>query len=388
MQLRFTVSQNKAAILIAMKSTAKIIYLNLRRIFLSPLRLLFAKKPCEIKLSSRIKKILFIRIDRIGDLVLSTPALRVLKQRFPQSELVVLVSPSNQSLLLNNPYVDKVFVYDKRERLVDKIGVIQQLRGHGFDLAIDPYPDYEVKTALVALLSGAKRRIGYSSYGRDAFFNLKGPGLVKDKHQIDLTLDILRPLGVGMNDKKPEIFLTNDEKQWARNWLRQRSAGGKPIVGIHPGAYYESQKWPPDSFGEVAKRLRENKKLDAIIFGGLGDKDLVEHINSMTSEDTLTHVQGDLRQFAALLSHCTLLICNNSGPLHIAVALDIPTISIMGPTNKDRWMPMGNIHKALRIDNLPCIGCNLGYCKIRTHDCMRLISPSMVIAAAKSSMQI
>jgi len=386
--LRFTVSQNKAAILIAMKSTAKIIYLNLRRILLSPLRLLFAKKPSEIKLSSRIKKILFIRIDRIGDLVLSTPALRVLKQRFPQSELVVLVSPSNQSLLLNNPYVDKVFAYDKRERLVDKIGVIQQLRGHGFDLAIDPYPDYEVKTALVALLSGAKRRIGYSSYGRDVFFSLKGPGLVKDKHQIDLTLDILRPLGVGMNDKKPEIFLTNDEKQWARNWLRQRSAGGKPIVGIHPGAYYESQKWPPDSFAEVARRLRENKRLDVIIFGGLGDKDLVEHINSMTSEDTLTHVQGDLRQFAALLSHCTLLICNNSGPLHVAVALGVPTISFMGPTNKERWMPIGDIHKVLRIDDLPCIGCNMGYCKIETHDCMRLISPSMVTEAARSFVRI
>lgn len=387
MQLRFTVSQNKAAILMAMRSTAKIIYLNLRRILLSPLYLLFAKKSSQIKLS-KIKKILFIRTDRIGDLVLSTPTVKALKEAFPGSELIVLASPCNQSLLFHNPYVDKVFVYDQKLGLSHKIGIIKQLRKYGFDLAIDPYTDYELKTALIALLSGAKWRTGYSSYGRQVFFNLNGPELAEDRHLVDLTLDILKSLGVVANDKKPEIFLTEQEKKWAGNWLRTRGAEGKPLIGIHPGAYYESQKWPPDSFAEVARRLRENKRLDVIIFGGLGDKDLAEHINSMTGEDTLMHVQGDLRQFAALLSHCTLLICNNSGPLHTAVALDIPTISIMGPTNKDRWMPIGDIHKVLRIGDLPCIGCNMGYCKIETHDCMRLISPSMVIEAAKNFLQI
>ena len=189
-----------------MKSILKITYLNLRRALLSILGLFFVKRLQDFRLEHGVKKILFIRIDRIGDLVLSTPALRSFKRAFPHTELVVLASPSNQSLLLYNPHVDKVFAYDQNKRLSDKVRIIRQLRAHGFDLAIDPYPDYELKTALIALLSGAKWRIGYSSYGRQIFFNLNGPMLVKDKHLVDLALDILKPLGIVVNDKKPEIF--------------------------------------------------------------------------------------------------------------------------------------------------------------------------------------
>ncbi|MCK4818341.1 glycosyltransferase family 9 protein, partial [bacterium] len=338
----------------------------------------------DFRLEHGVNKILFIRIDRIGDLVLSTPALRALKQAFPDSKLVVLASPSNYLLLLHNPHVDKVLVYDKKKRLGDKIGIIKQLRGYGFDLAIDPYPDYELKTALIALLSGAKWRIGYSSYGRQIFFNLNGPMLVKDKHLVDLALDILKPLGVVVNDKKPEIFLTDQEKKWARSWLKEKRAGMKPIVGIHPGGYYETQRWLPERFAEVANHLKNDRYLDILIFGGPREKGLVDQIKSMINGEVMTYVGGNLRRFVALVDSCTMLICNNSGPLHVAVALNIPTISFMGPTNKERWMPIGDIHKVLRMDNLPCIACNLGYCKIKTHDCMSLITSSMVIEGVKN----
>jgi len=128
--------------------------------------------------------------------------------------------------------------------------------------------------------------------------------------------------------------------------------------------------------------------LDVIIFGGPGDEGLVDQIRSMIYAEVPTYVGDDLRRVAVLLSCCSVFICNNSGPLHIAVSVGIPTISIMGPTNKDRWMPIGEFHEVLRIDDLPCIGCNLGYCKIKTHDCMRLITPSMVIDAVKDFMKI
>jgi heptosyltransferase-2 len=366
-----------------MKSTLKIAYLNLRRVLLSVLGLFFVKRLQDFRLEHSVNKILFIRIDRIGDLVLSTPALRALKQAFPDSELVVLASPSNQPLLLHNPYVDKVFVYDQKKRLGDKIRIIKQLRGYGFDLAIDPYPDYELRTALISLLSGATRRIGYASYGREVFFNLNRPGLVKDKHLVDLTLDIVKPLGVMSNDKRPEIFLTEDEKEWARNWLIERGAGRKPMIGIHPGGYYETQRWPPERFGDIANHLKEGGYSDVVIFGGPEEEGLVDRICLMINSEGLAYVGDNLRRFAALVHSCHVFICNNSGPLHIAVALYIPTISFMGPTDKDRWTPIGNIHKVLRIDDLPCIGCNLGYCKIKTHDCMRLITPSMVLEAVR-----
>jgi heptosyltransferase-2 len=366
-----------------MKSIVKIIYLNLRRVLLSVLGLFLAKRLQGFKLEHGVNRILFIRIDRIGDAVLSTPALESLKQAFPDTELVVLASISNHSLLLHNPYVDKVLVYDRNKSLGDKIRIIYRLRTYGFDLAVDPYADYGLKTALIALLSGAKARIGYPSYGRELFFNLNAPRVAKDKHFIDLTLDVLKPLGVNSKGKKPEIFLTEDEKKWARNWLTARGAGKRAIVGIHPGGHYETQRWLPKSFADVAYKLKRNGDYDVIFFGGPGDEGLVDYICAMTNAEVLTYVADDLRRFAALLCSCGILICNNSGPLHIAVALDIPTISFMGPTNKDRWIPIGENHKVLRIDSLPCIGCNLGYCKIGTHDCMRLITSSMVIEGVK-----
>ena len=368
-----------------MKAIPKSIYLNFRKYLLRVLAILiFAKKLPDFGSGQDIQRILFIRIDRIGDLVISTPTLKAVKKAFPASQVIVLASPSNQSLLLNNPYVDQVIVYNQQEGLKEKLRIIKQLREYRFDLAIDPYPDYELKTALIALLSGAKWRIGYSSYGRQVFFNLSGPEIAEDRHLVDLTLDILKPLGVRSNDKKPEIFLTEDEKKWARDWLRARGAGKRSIVGLHPGGYYETQRWLPEKFADVACQLRKNGDYDVILFGGPREKGLVDQITSMINGEVMTYVGGNLRRFVALVDSCRMLICNNSGPLHVAVALNIPTISFMGPTNKERWMPIGDIHKVLRMDNLRCIACNLGYCKIKTHDCMSLITSSMVIEGVKN----
>ena len=170
--------------------------------------------------------------------------------------------------------------------------------------------------------------------------------------------------------------------------LTEKGVEGELLIGIHPGAYYESQRWLPERFVELADQLCKMKALDLIYFGGPEDEALVNEICLKINKEVPIYIANDLRKFAALLSCCGILICNNSGPLHMAVALGTPTISFMGPTVKEKWMPMGgNIHKVLRIDDLPCIGCNLGYCKIKTHDCMRLITSSMVLGAVEDILQ-
>jgi len=370
------------------KNILKNIYLNFRKTLLKVVAMFIAnRKVPDLETGQGIQKILFMRIDRVGDLVLSLPALRALKQKFPHCELVVLASPSNQSLLLHNPYVDAVLTYDQKNSIRNKLRIIKQLRSHRFDLAIDPYLDYELKGALISFLSGANKRLGRASYGREVFFNIEAPKIKDDQHFVDSTLAILEPLGIRAGDRTPEIFLTGNEKRWAKNWLQEKGVRSNFIVGIHPGAYYETQRWLPEGFAEVTYRLKKNNQLDLVIFGGPDDEDLVARICSTIGGEVPTYIAHDLRRFAALAYCCNALICNNSGPLHMAVALRIPTISMMGPTNRDRWMPIGNIHTVLRIDDLPCIGCNLGYCKIETHDCMRLITSSMVLGAVEDILQ-
>ncbi len=164
--------------------------------------------------------------------------------------------------------------------------------------------------------------------------------------------------------------------------------GEKRIIGIHPGAYYETQRWPVENFSELINKLQNDGKFDVIIFGGLSDRKIIREIESLVNEKITTYIGNDLRFFSSLLSYCNIFICNNSGPLHMAVALNIPTISFMGPTVKEQWMPLGDKHEVLRMDILPCIGCNLGYCKIKTHDCMRQIAPGDVMKLILGSIQI
>lgn len=362
-----------------MKIYFKKAYLNLRKLSLSCFSALLSQKNISsLNPNDKIKKILFIRVDRIGDLVLSTPALKALKQKFPDCELTVLASYSNHSIVLNNPYIDNVIIYDSKQSIKKKISTIRQLRESNFDIVVDPYDDYELKTALIAAVSGASSRVGYASYGREAFYNLIAPRMKADQHFIDVTQNVLSPLSIVIKDKRPEIFLSQEEKDWSKKWIKQNQSGSKPIVGIHPGAYFESQRWLPEYFSELLNRLIKCQKLDLIIFGGSEDKNLIERIIAKNSKKVLTFIADDLRQFISLLASCDIFICNNSGPLHLAVATKTPTISFMGPTEKHRWIPVGRIHKFFRINNLPCIGCNRGYCALKGHDCMRLITPLIV----------
>ena len=331
------------------------------------------------KLPDEIKKALFIRIDRIGDLALSIPALKAFKHYYPDCELTVLASKSNHPVLLNLPYVDNIIIYDQGQNISKKISILRRLKKYKYDLVVDPYDDYELKTALIAAYSGAPIRLGYASCGREVFFNVPVTNPGNNQHFKDVVLNVLKPLGVGNITSVPEICLSEAEKEWSIKWIELNQIGSRPIVGIHPGAYYESQRWLPEYFADLINKIDEQKKFAMILFQGPDDIDLVKAIKAMIKKNIPTFISHDLRKFLSLQFLCNVFICNNSGPLHLAVAQKVQTISFMGPTDKCRWMPIGSTHKVLRIDSLPCIGCKKGYCRIKTHDCMRLISPLHVI---------
>jgi ADP-heptose:LPS heptosyltransferase len=196
---------------------------------------------------------------------------------------------------------------------------------------------------------------------------------------VETVLGVLKPLGIPIGSFRPEIFLTASEIEGARRWLLQEGSDTGPFVAIHPGAFYETQRWPAEYYAALADRIMGTGRLKAILFGGPGDVKIVDRILSMTRSRIVRCITADIRWFAALLSNCRLLVCNNSGPLHVASALEVPTVSFMGPTVKELWSPVGQGHKVLRADDLPCIGCNEGSCPKGKHECMRLITPAAVM---------
>lgn len=327
-----------------------------------------------------IKRILFVRIDRIGDMVLSTPAFRAIKKHLPAARLTVLAGPANAAIILNNPHVDEIIVYDRNRSLLSKRRFVNaSLRDARWDVAIDGLADYSLESPLLCLLSKAPCRIGYPEAGRDVFFNvpMNPPAKV---HMAQLMIDLLSPLGIGEDGHlTPEAFLADQEKHWAEAWLSGNSIHKKDIIAIHPGAYYETQKWPRSHYRDLVRRLIALRDVPVIVFGGQDDQDAVaEIISGVNSEKVSTFVGDNLRQFMALLSYCRLLICNNSGPLHLASALGIPTISFMGPTDKIRWHPLGEHNFVFRMDHLDCIGCESAFCHIQSHLCMNGISAESV----------
>jgi lipopolysaccharide heptosyltransferase II len=365
-----------------MKKIPKSVYLNLRGIILRAVGHCVRQGRDAHLQPGAIKRILFIRLDRIGDVVLSTPAIRALKQHFQGAELTVLLRSSTRGLVERNPFVDRIVTVDNVGELV---GVIRKLQASRFDLVVDPYDDWPLESALVAGLSGARIRIGFAVGGREAFFNVRLPKPGPERHTTDVVMDSLKPLGISPEDVQPKVFLSKGELASAREWLHERRNGSLPFIGIHPGASCETQRWPAEYYSKLGTLLLREGRKGVILFGGPADRQLIEAMARRIGETVLTCITGDIRRFSALVACCQLLVCNNSGPLHVACALGIPTVSFMGPSVKERWTPRGNVHRVLRRDRLYCIGCNHGSCAMKTHACMRQIGPEDALEAIRET---
>jgi ADP-heptose:LPS heptosyltransferase len=173
----------------------------------------------------------------------------------------------------------------------------------------------------------------------------------------------------------PHLCLLPTEREWAGAWLKAHNLCHRALVGIHPGGHYPTQRWPSDYYAQLALALQQDLGCGVVLIGGRGDRHLIESILAYSGERFVVFESSDLRQTVAVISQLKVLACNNSGPLHIATALNVPTVSFMGPTEKGQWMPLGQNHEVLRQDHLECIGCNSGLCARSDLACMNLITP-------------
>jgi ADP-heptose:LPS heptosyltransferase len=205
-------------------------------------------------------------------------------------------------------------------------------------------------------------------------------------HAVDEFLNVVGSIGVTADDTRLVLSAPADAEAEVRRYLE---AGGvrddELLVGIHPGGHYWTQRWPPERFARLSDAITEEYKAKAVLITGPGEGPLAGEVLSKMSRPPLVFSGRPTGHLIALIWRCDLLICNNSGPLHIAAALGTPTVSMMGPTIPERWWPRGEGHIVIRKD-LPCMPCNEGRCPIGTHDCMRLITVQDVIDAVESQL--
>ncbi|MGA2774507.1 MAG: lipopolysaccharide heptosyltransferase II [Candidatus Omnitrophota bacterium] len=336
------------------------------------------------------KRILIVRTDRMGDVLLSTPVIRVLRRNFPNSYLAMMVSASTKDIVEGNPYLDEVIIYDKDGRhkgWQQTFRFARNLKKKRFDLAIILHPTNRVH--LVTYLAAIPRRIGYdrklSFLLTDRIPHTKQSGL---KHELEYNLDLLKYLGIEAEDKELFMPVKNEsektvEKIFASSGIRKTDK----ILAIHPSASCPSKVWPADRFAQVADILAQEHGFKIVAVSGPKDIARTEDvINRMHCAVIDLAGKVSVSQLASVFKRCALFISNDSGPVHMAAALGIPVISIFGRAqaglSPKRWAPMGKAARVLH-KQVGCIECLAHNCQ-KGFACLKAITVEEVVSAAES----
>ena len=335
---------------------------------------------------SQLGQILVIRLDQIGDFVMTTPLLRELRKNAPQARITLIVKPELHSLASACPYVDEVLTFNSHTstRFLDIRRPSRALKfcvthlwQRRFNLAIIPRwdGDWYYQTFL-AYFSGSRWRIGYSEdvtpikqIHNRGYDRLLTHALHRNilTHEVERNLAILQELGGTVRQTEAEIWSTAADDLWAQNWLEARNKpAGRPWIAVGPFAGNSVLKrWPLQRFAQLGRWLISVSGGHILILGGAGDQaeahQLCVDIGARTSNAV---GQCSLPQTIALLKHCSLYIGVDSGPMHLASAVGIPVIALFGPSCPHRFQPW-TPKKQVLWTQLPC-----SPCKIQDHaDC-------------------
>lgn len=320
-------------------------------------------------------------LNRIGDTLFSLPAIRALKIRYPEAKLTVFTKPLPVELYMHNPHIDKIIIFDSKrdcQKLHQgRLGLIKTLRDSGFDLAVLLHNNIE--SALVTFLSGIPERIGYRKEFRSVFLTKSLPFPKNPTQRTEQFLEITKLVECDTKEKKPDLYLSEIEREWAINKLGDLHP---PLVGIIPGAQEISRIWDSGKFAAVADTLIEKAKANVLIFGGPGDKKFSSSIKSKMENIPLDFTgKLSLREFMAIIKTCDLVISNDTGPMHIACLLGVEVITFFGAGNPIETGPIGDKVHIIHRD-LPCSPCLKSECPMGNYKCLDLITAEEVLEIA------
>ncbi|HYA17471.1 MAG TPA: lipopolysaccharide heptosyltransferase II [Bryobacteraceae bacterium] len=312
-------------------------------------------------------KILVRATNWIGDAVMSLPALRALRARYPEAEISILAKPWVADL-----YQGWRIIPFERFRW----SLIRQLRAERFDLAV-LFPN-SFSSALVAWLAGAKRIVGYDRDARGLLipFPIELPPPAHERYYY---LELLkRARIIEAVPEVTEIRFDGVEEARARGEALFRAAGiALPVTGVSPGAAFGSAKrWLPERFAEVARRLGGS----VAVFGSAAEKGLCEEVARLAGGKSFAGATS-LRQFIDMVAACRVFLCNDSGAMHIAYAAGVPSVTVFGPTNEFATGPTGSSAVIVR-EPVECAPCGLRECPI-DHRCMTRVTVDHVMASIR-----
>ncbi|RMD97894.1 MAG: glycosyltransferase family 9 protein [Calditrichaeota bacterium] len=322
------------------------------------------------------KRILLIRTDRLGDVILSTPVAVFLKKRFPSCRITFLVSQNNLPVVRACPAIDHAFAVEnflKPNGKLDLRRFVHALREKNFDVVLHLHPRFDL--ALAAYLARIPVRAGTGYRFYSMLFNARQNEHRKTAqfHEAEYNLRLLQPLG--FKDAAVEFSLEFDEaaQQQARALLQEQHVSlSRPLVVVHPGSGGSSRDWPPGAFAQLADRLMQERGVEVVVTGSVQDGPVLEafYAHSQMKPPSLAG-RLSLETLGALLQLADVFVGNSTGPLHLAVAVGTEVVSFYPPIRAcrpERWGPYGRRQDVLMSRVEECYHCRKRY--ERYCDCM------------------
>jgi lipopolysaccharide heptosyltransferase II len=353
--------------------------------------------------AGKVRRLLIRGTNWVGDSILSLPALKRARLEFPQARITLLVLPWVAGIYEGCAAVDDIWLYDRQglhRGLSGKLRLIRELRERRFDAALLFQNAFEA--AVLTRLAEIPVRAGYDRDGRGWLLSHKvpvDPGVSK-LHQTYYYLDLLEQLlgqsrsAQGLDPKPTSQFVAEimpditlavspERKQAARTCLHSQGVDfNRTVVGVNPGAFYGSAKrWLSERYTTVLDRLIDERQASVVIFGSLNEVAIAEAIQSgMRSRPVILSGRTELSELIAMIACCDLFLTNDSGPMHLAAALRVPTLAIFGSTDEVATGPMSPAAVVVN-KRVECSPCLLRECPI-DHRCMALITAEEVVQQA------
>lgn len=330
------------------------------------------------------KRILLIRTDRIGDVVLSTPAIKAVRDAYPAAYIAFMVRPCALDIVEGNPYLNEVILYDKdgaHKSFFATLLFALRIRKKRFDTALILHPAN--RAHIIAFLAGIPNRIGLDRrMARLLTKRIKDKKFLGEKHELDYTLDILKYIGITAKERALSVpVMASAENSVNIKLTREGYGGVVPLIAVHPGASCPSKRWPAGRFAKLIDLLKERYDFQAVIISGRDDtKEARALLNGLKSEALDLSGKTSVAEIAALFKKCALFISNDSGPVHIASAVGAPCIVIFGRKqpglSPKRWGPVGEKDKFIHKD-AGCKVCLAHNCK-NDFKCLKMITTDEV----------
>lgn len=351
------------------------------------------------------RRILVIRLDLIGDLVLSTVVVRALKRTYPEAEIDLMATPASAKVLSDDPDIAHIFGYDpniwrrpqallRPQNWRNLRTLLRQFRASKYDLTISIFGKW---AGVLAVLSQAQRTLGFGRELAPGLFSDSVPGQHwtrgEQKHEVDYCLDLAQAAGaiITVEDRYPRVTVPESAQNEVETMLQ--SVGvvpGQKVIACHVSANNgQSKRWPVPYWAILMDSLIREDQAQVVLTGASNDLPLIEKITSRMHEQPIVLAgKTSLTQLAALLKRADLLISGDSGPMHMASAVATPIIAIHGPTNPALSGPVSKLATIMRSD-IWCSPCyearDTADCRFFTTQCMKNIQPAQVLSAVRAT---